>query len=114
MTASENEHGKADTTPITRRRFLAGTGATVLAFTVLKPGLVRGAEANSKIDIGLIDDLVFKNSLDGALTAQTVATADLSVPTGILNAEFTLGRDVVEFYKDKYGEEAFGAYVDWK
>ena len=54
MTASENEHGKTDTTPITRRRFLAGTGASVLAFTVLKPGLVSGAEANSKIDIGLI------------------------------------------------------------
>jgi hypothetical protein len=67
---------------------------------------------DEKIDIGLIDDLVFKNSLDGALTAQTVATADLSVPTGILNAEFTLGRDVVEFYKDKYGEQAFGAYVE--
>ena len=54
MTASENEHGKTDTAPITRRRFIAGTGASVLAFTVLKPGLVRGAEANSKIDIGLI------------------------------------------------------------
>jgi hypothetical protein len=67
---------------------------------------------DEKIDIGLIDDLVFKNSLDGALTAQNVATADLSVPTGILNAEFTLGRDVVEFYKDKYGEQAFGAYVE--
>jgi len=67
---------------------------------------------DEKIDAGLIDDLVFKNSLDGALTAQTVATADLSVPTGILNAEFTLGRDVVEFYKDKYGEDAFGAYVE--
>jgi hypothetical protein len=67
---------------------------------------------DEKIDIGLIDDLVFKNSIDGALTAQNVATADLSVPTGILNAEFTLGRDVVEFYKDKYGEQAFGAYVE--
>jgi hypothetical protein len=67
---------------------------------------------DEKIDVGLIDDLVFKNSLDGALTAQTVATADLSVPTGIRNAEFTLGRDVVEFYKDKYGEDAFGAYVE--
>lgn len=67
---------------------------------------------DEKIDVGLIDDLVFKNSLDGALTAQGVSTADLSVPTGILNAEFTLGRDVVEFYKDKYGEDAFGAYVE--
>ena len=54
MTASENEHGKTDTAPITRRRFLAGTGASVLAFTVLEPGLVRAADANSKIDIGLI------------------------------------------------------------
>jgi len=67
---------------------------------------------DEKIDVGLIDDLVFKNSLDGALTAQNVSTADLSVPTGILNAEFTLGREVVEFYKDKYGEDAFGAYVE--
>jgi len=67
---------------------------------------------DEKIDVGLIDDLVFKNSLDGALTAQGVSIADLSVPTGILNAEFTLGRDVVEFYKDKYGEDAFGAYVE--
>ena len=67
---------------------------------------------DEKIDVGLINDLVFKNSLDGALTAQDVGTADLSVPTGILNAEFTLGRDVVEFYKDKYGEQAFGAYVE--
>jgi myo-inositol 2-dehydrogenase/D-chiro-inositol 1-dehydrogenase len=54
MTASENEHGKTDTAPITRRRFLAGTGASVVAFTILKPELVGGAEANSKIDIGLI------------------------------------------------------------
>jgi predicted dehydrogenase len=54
MTTSEKEHGKTDTAPITRRRFIAGTGASVLAFTVLKPGLVRAAEANSKIDIGLI------------------------------------------------------------
>jgi predicted dehydrogenase len=42
------------TSPITRRRFLAGTSASVLAFTVIKPELVRGSEANSKIDLGLI------------------------------------------------------------
>jgi myo-inositol 2-dehydrogenase/D-chiro-inositol 1-dehydrogenase len=54
MTTSENENGEIDTAPMTRRRFIAGTGASVLAFTVLKPELVRGAEANSKIDIGLI------------------------------------------------------------
>jgi predicted dehydrogenase len=40
--------------PINRRKFLAGAGASVLAFSVLKPELVGAAEANSKIDIGLI------------------------------------------------------------
>jgi myo-inositol 2-dehydrogenase / D-chiro-inositol 1-dehydrogenase len=54
MTASENEQQKSDAATITRRRFIAGTGASVLAFTVLKPGLVSGAEANAKVDIGLI------------------------------------------------------------
>lgn len=39
---------------MTRRRFLAGTSASLVAFTVLKPELTRGAEANSKIDLGLI------------------------------------------------------------
>jgi predicted dehydrogenase len=39
---------------INRRRFLAGTGASVLAFTALKPALVFGAESNTKINIGLI------------------------------------------------------------
>ena len=67
---------------------------------------------DESLDIGLVEDLVFKNKLDGALTAQDVGTGDISIPTGILNAEFTLGRDVVEFYKDKYGEDAFGAYVE--
>jgi len=39
---------------INRRTFLAGAGASVLAFSVLKPELIGAAEANSKIDIGLI------------------------------------------------------------
>src|ERR1017187_971989 len=54
MTTTKNEHAKTESASITRRRFIAGTGASVLAFTVLKPELVSGAEANSKIDIGLI------------------------------------------------------------
>jgi myo-inositol 2-dehydrogenase / D-chiro-inositol 1-dehydrogenase len=54
MTIAGNEQRRTDTTPITRRRFIAGTGASVLAFTVLKPELVRSAEANAKINIGLI------------------------------------------------------------
>ena len=39
---------------ITRRRFIAGAGATALSFTVIKPNLVRGTEANSKVDLGII------------------------------------------------------------
>ena len=39
---------------MSRRGFIAGTGASVLSFTVLKPELARGAEVNAKIDIGLI------------------------------------------------------------
>ena len=39
---------------ITRRGFLAGAGAAAVSFTILNPKLVRGTEANSKINIGLI------------------------------------------------------------
>ena len=39
---------------ITRRKFLAGAGAAALGFTVLSPALVRGAEENAKINIGII------------------------------------------------------------
>ncbi len=39
---------------ITRRRFLASAGAATLGMTLLEPGLVRGAEASSKIEVGLI------------------------------------------------------------
>lgn len=40
-------------TSLPRRAFLAG-GAALSAFTVLKPATVFGAEANTKLDIGLI------------------------------------------------------------
>jgi predicted dehydrogenase len=39
---------------VTRRKFLASAGAAAVGLTILKPGLVAGAEANSKIDIGVI------------------------------------------------------------
>ena len=38
---------------ITRRRFIAGTGAA-LSLTIVKPQLVRGTEANSKVKLGLL------------------------------------------------------------
>jgi hypothetical protein len=39
---------------INRRNFLAGAGAAAMAFTVVKPGLVKGYAANEKISIGII------------------------------------------------------------
>ena len=39
---------------ITRRRFIAGAGTAALSFTVVKPHLVRGYDANSKVDLGII------------------------------------------------------------
>jgi predicted dehydrogenase len=45
----------ADGSPdVTRRKFLASAGAAAVGLTILKPGLVAGAEANSKVDIGVI------------------------------------------------------------
>ena len=34
--------------------FIAGAGAAAMSFTIVKPGLVRGTDANSKVNIGLI------------------------------------------------------------
>lgn len=56
----EDSHGNHDplapigSLDITRRRFLAGAGAAAAGLTLLKPGLLRSAEANSRVDIGII------------------------------------------------------------
>jgi predicted dehydrogenase len=39
---------------LTRREFVAAAGATAATFTIMKPELVRGSAANSKIKLGLI------------------------------------------------------------
>ena len=39
---------------VSRRQFIAGAGAAALSFTVVKPELVRGYGANSKVNLGLI------------------------------------------------------------
>ncbi|NOY60138.1 MAG: twin-arginine translocation signal domain-containing protein, partial [Calditrichaeota bacterium] len=39
---------------VTRRQFIAGSGVAALSFTILKPQLVRGTSANSKLKLGLI------------------------------------------------------------
>jgi myo-inositol 2-dehydrogenase/D-chiro-inositol 1-dehydrogenase len=43
-----------DSAGINRRRFMAGAGAAALSFTIVKPELVRGAAAGSKVNLGLI------------------------------------------------------------
>ena len=40
--------------PITRRHFIAGAGTAALGLSLVKPGLVQAAEANAKIDLGLV------------------------------------------------------------
>ncbi|MEN6333845.1 MAG: Gfo/Idh/MocA family oxidoreductase, partial [Phycisphaerales bacterium] len=42
------------TSPLSRRHFMAATGAAVATFAVMKPTLVRGAAANSAINLGVI------------------------------------------------------------
>src|SRR5260221_7498470 len=44
-------HGSPD---ITRRKFLASAGVVAAGLTILKPELVRGTSANSKINLGVI------------------------------------------------------------
>ena len=39
---------------LNRREFIASTGAAAVGFSIVKPGQVRGTEANSKIELGLI------------------------------------------------------------
>jgi len=39
---------------VTRRKFLARAGAAAVGFTIVEPELVRGAEANSRINLGVI------------------------------------------------------------
>jgi myo-inositol 2-dehydrogenase / D-chiro-inositol 1-dehydrogenase len=46
--------GTSPAAGLSRRRFLTDTGAAALAFTVVRPELVRGSSANSKVDLGVI------------------------------------------------------------
>lgn len=67
---------------------------------------------DESIDKGLLADLVLKNSEDGSPTAQAVPELDIDCPTEILCGDISLSEDTVEFYKDKYGEEAFLAFIE--
>ena len=43
-----------DLRELSRRRFLADAGVTALAFSIVKPELVSGTQASTKVDLGLI------------------------------------------------------------
>ena len=51
--AKQPSSSKGDNSRLTRRQFMATSGAA-LSFTILNPGLVRGTAANSKIELGLV------------------------------------------------------------
>jgi len=69
---------------------------------------------DEKVDKGFISDLVLRNSADVAGTVPYVGEFDLSCPTEILTGALKLKQDTVEFYRDKKGDAAFGAYVEEK
>ena len=39
---------------VTRRKFLASSGAAAIGFTIINPQLVRGTDANSRVNLGVI------------------------------------------------------------
>jgi predicted dehydrogenase len=53
--SSEHSYGESQSGKnITRRNFVKSTGAATLAFTIMKPSLVRGSQTNSRIEAGVI------------------------------------------------------------
>ncbi len=53
-TKSSSDMPTVGSRDITRRQFITSASNAALAFTILSPGVARGAEANSKISFGLI------------------------------------------------------------
>lgn len=54
MSESKDRLSSKNVESISRRRFMAGAGAAALSFSVVKPELVRGAGANSKVNLGVV------------------------------------------------------------
>ena len=69
---------------------------------------------DEQIDKGFIEDLVLKNTKDGSADDKTVGEFDLDCPTEVLTGVLKLKQETVEFYRDKKGDSAFGAYVEQK
>ncbi len=53
MAIPPNDAGSSRTRAVSRRRFFAGAGAAA-AYSVIRPGLVRGSTANAKVNLGII------------------------------------------------------------
>jgi myo-inositol 2-dehydrogenase/D-chiro-inositol 1-dehydrogenase len=83
------------TLPVSRRQFLRG-GSAAAAFTLIRPGLIRGTTANSTIEIGVIGTGGRGNFITELLNNhggfKVVACADYF-------------EDRVQAYGDKYGVE---------
>jgi len=77
----------------------------------LKEITVTTMSKDNKIDVGLINDIILKNELDGEPTAQEISDAEITVNPGILKSTVKIPRTTVEQYREKYGEAAYLAYV---
>lgn len=53
MKEHKDNHTKSNNT-LTRRKFITNTAATAVSFTIIKPSLVRGTKANSRVTVGCI------------------------------------------------------------
>jgi len=54
LTKKNESNSETKPSALNRRQFIAGAGAATLSFTLLKPNLVFGTDANRKINIGMI------------------------------------------------------------
>lgn len=82
--------------------------------TTLKEITIAQLIKDNKIDAGLLSNLVWTNASDEAASSQSVGTREISVDPQTMTASIDLDRSTVEFYRDKYGEAAFGAYIEAK
>jgi len=77
----------------------------------LKEITVTNMTKDNKIDAGLIADLILYNENDAEPTVQTIVSGEIEVTPGICKGEYRVSRTTQESYKDKYGEDAYLAYI---
>ena len=77
----------------------------------LKEITVTNMTKDNKVDAGLIADLILYNEDDAEPTVQTIVSGEIEITPGICKGEYRVSRTTQEAYKDKYGEDAYLAYV---